>query len=133
MRGTLNEAGDRDQAWTLEVAVPFDSFARPADRVPPRAGDTWRIQLNRWDGADSAEEDRNTWVDISELVEKKVNAYSKYLSQHGTGWPKYNGPNLCEAEDKAMKDLARRRIQKRNGRPVEGFRYYKGLPVSMGK
>ena len=82
---------------------------------------------------DSAEEDRNTWVDISETAEKKVNAASKYVSQFGPGWEHYKGPNLSAEEEREMKERMRARVQKRNGKPVEGFRHYKGLPDSIGK
>jgi len=77
-------------------------------------------------------EDENTWVDISDFVEKKVNAFSKYISQYGPGWKKYT-PNPSEADIKEMKDGARARLQMRDGKPVEGFRYYKGLPDALGK
>lgn len=76
--------------------------------------------------------DENTWVDISEFVDKKVNAFSHYVSQYGPGWKKYN-PNPSEADIKELKDYARSHIQMKNGRPVEGFRYYKGLPDALGK
>ncbi|MBI4473917.1 MAG: PIG-L family deacetylase [Acidobacteria bacterium] len=82
---------------------------------------------------DSAEEDKNTWVDISNFVEKKINAASKYVSQFGPGWQKYKGPNLTPEEEKQMKANMRNRVRMRDGKPVEEFRYYKGLPDSMGK
>src|SRR6202011_2702441 len=34
-------------------------------------------------------ENENLWVDISDFVEKKVNAGAKYLSQFGPGWKSY--------------------------------------------
>jgi LmbE family N-acetylglucosaminyl deacetylase len=77
-------------------------------------------------------EDENTWVDISGFVDKKVNAFSKYVSQYGPGWEHYN-TNPSEAELKPLKDFARSRIQMKDGKPVEGFRYYKGLPDAIGK
>lgn len=77
-------------------------------------------------------EDENLWVDITDLVEKKVNAGAKYVSQFGPGWKNYK-PNLSESELKEMKDGVRSRIQKRDGKPVEGFRYYRGLPDAVGK
>ena len=77
-------------------------------------------------------EDENTWVDISAFVEKKVNAGAKYTSQFGPGWKNYK-PNLSEAEVKQMKDDTRKKIQLKDGKPVEGFRYYRGLPDAIGK
>lgn len=76
--------------------------------------------------------DENTWVDISGFVEKKVNAFSKYISQYGPGWKNYK-PSLSDAELRQLKDDARSHVRMKDGRPVEGFRYYKGLPDSLGK
>ena len=81
---------------------------------------------------DYDQEDENLWVDISKFVEKKVNAGAKYVSQFGPGWKNYK-PTLSEAELKEMKDGVRGRIQKKDGKPVEGFRYYRGLPDAIGK
>src|SRR5713226_8482481 len=77
-------------------------------------------------------EDENTIVDISEFVEKKVNAGAKYVSQFGPGWKNYK-VNLSEAELKAMKDLTRSHMRIKDGKPIEGFRYYRGLPDALGK
>lgn len=77
-------------------------------------------------------EDENTWVDISDYVEKKVNAGSKYVSQFGPGWKNYKA-NLSDAELKQMKGELRQRIRTKDGKPIEGFRYYKGLPDAIGK
>ena len=78
--------------------------------------------------------DENVWVDISDYVEKKVNADAKYMSQFGPGWKHYN-PNPSEAEIKTMKDDVRNNImrRKKDGKLVEGFRYYRGLPDAIGK
>jgi LmbE family N-acetylglucosaminyl deacetylase len=81
---------------------------------------------------DNDHDDENVWVDISDYVEKKVNAFSKYVSQYGPGWKNYK-PNLSDAELKQLKDEERARIRMKDGKPVEGFRYYKGLPDGLGK
>src|SRR5262252_4291206 len=52
--------------------------------------------------------DENTWVDITEFVDKKINAGAKYVSQFGPGWKNYK-PDLSEAELKQMKDGVRSR------------------------
>lgn len=77
-------------------------------------------------------DDENVWVDISDFVDKKVNAFSKYISQYGPGWKKYN-PNPSDAEVKQMKDDSRSRVRMKDAKPIEGFRYYKGLPDALGK
>jgi LmbE family N-acetylglucosaminyl deacetylase len=77
-------------------------------------------------------QDENIWVDISDFVEKKVNAGAKYVSQYGPGWKNYKA-NLSEAEVKQMQDQMRGRVRMKDGKSFEGFRYYKGLPDALGK
>ncbi len=71
-------------------------------------------------------------VDISDLVQKKVHGRAKYISQFGPGWKNYKA-NLAEAELKQMKEESRKHIQMKDGKPVEGFRYYKGLRILLGQ
>lgn len=48
VRGTLNRPGDRDEGWTVELALPWSTLreAAPGGRVP-RSGDQWRLNLSR--------------------------------------------------------------------------------------
>jgi hypothetical protein len=43
---------DRDRGWTVEIAIPWTglaALARPDGRpLPPRDGDTWRIDFSRF-------------------------------------------------------------------------------------
>jgi LmbE family N-acetylglucosaminyl deacetylase len=82
---------------------------------------------------DSAEEDKNTWVDISGWEDRKVEALSKYVSQFSSGWYDYKGPRLSPEEEKEVKEQLSRRTMTRDGKPMEGFRYYKGLPDRIGR
>jgi LmbE family N-acetylglucosaminyl deacetylase len=82
---------------------------------------------------DSAEEDKNTWVNISGWEERKVEAMSKYVSQFSSGWYEYKGPELSPEEEKEVRENLRRRIQMKDGKPMEGFRHYKGLPDGLGR
>ncbi len=82
---------------------------------------------------DSAEEDVNTWVDISGYVDKKINAMMKYVSQWSSGWYNYTGPELPEEEKELVKERVSSRIPYRDGKAVEGFRYYKGAPDGIGR
>lgn len=82
---------------------------------------------------DSAEEDINTWVDISKYVDKKINAMMKYVSQWSSGWYDYNGPELPEEEKELVRERVSSRIPYRDGKAVEGFRYYKGAPDGIGR
>jgi len=82
---------------------------------------------------DSAEEDINTRVDISAYKEKKINAMAKYVSQFSSGWYKYKGPELSAEEEQKVKERLSQYIKFRNGKAVEGFRHYKGLPDGIGR
>jgi LmbE family N-acetylglucosaminyl deacetylase len=82
---------------------------------------------------DSPSEARNTWVDITDYAEQKVRAGTKYVSQWSSGWENYTGPDLPPDELKAVEERRRARLTRREGKIVEGFRYYKGMPDSMGK
>jgi hypothetical protein len=49
--GTLNDSSDTDRGWTLEVRTPFANF-EGLRKDPPKDGERWRMQMNRWDGKD---------------------------------------------------------------------------------
>ena len=82
---------------------------------------------------DCAEEDINTWVDITDYKDMKINAMLKYVSQFGSGWYKYTGSELSEEEKKQALERANRRIPIKDGKAIEGFRYYTGLPDGIGR
>jgi hypothetical protein len=48
--GTLNDHADIDRGWSAEIAIPWSSLALLADSrpLPPRDGDTWRIDCSRF-------------------------------------------------------------------------------------
>jgi len=77
-------------------------------------------------------QDENLWVDITGFVEQRVNAGAHYISQYGPGWKNYT-PNPTEEQVKEMKARVRDTIRTRDGKPIEGFRYYRGLPDAIGK
>ena len=48
VRGTVNQPGDRDEGWTVEIAMPWKILREAApDHKPPRPGDRWRINFSR--------------------------------------------------------------------------------------
>lgn len=84
------------------------------------------------------DKDKNTWVDISDYADRKLEAMTKYISQFSAGWSDYTGPDLEDLKPEDRKDFVdrmRNRVygNKKNGVPVEGFRYYKGLPDGIGQ
>jgi hypothetical protein len=48
VRGTLNQPGDKDGGWSVEIAMPWKILkeAAPESR-PPRAGEQWRVNFSR--------------------------------------------------------------------------------------
>jgi hypothetical protein len=52
LAGTLNDPGDKDRGWTVEIAWPFKGLKELTGvAMPPRDGDQWRINFSRvqWD------------------------------------------------------------------------------------
>jgi hypothetical protein len=48
VRGTINRPGDRDDGWTVEIAVPWTVLREGAPgRTAPRPGDQWRVNFSR--------------------------------------------------------------------------------------
>lgn len=47
VNGTLNDDSDRDQGWSLEVAIPFSEL--PGQTGAPPVGAEWRFHLARYD------------------------------------------------------------------------------------
>jgi hypothetical protein len=46
VRGTLDDASDKDEGWTVELQIPFARLAE-VPSVPPKAGERWRFNLYR--------------------------------------------------------------------------------------
>lgn len=48
LRGTLNQNGDVDEGWSVEIAFPWRILRECAHRpTPPEAGDQWRVNFSR--------------------------------------------------------------------------------------
>jgi len=48
VNGTINDPGDRDEGWTVEIALPWKVLAEKANRpAPPNDGDQWRMGFSR--------------------------------------------------------------------------------------
>lgn len=47
IKGTLNDPRDIDEAWTVEIAFPWECFAEGGQPIPPGEGDVWRINFSR--------------------------------------------------------------------------------------
>jgi hypothetical protein len=47
VQGTLNNHGDRDQGWTLEIALPLNAFASRQQVPMPVNGTQWLVNFSR--------------------------------------------------------------------------------------
>ena len=48
VEGTLNNPGDADRGWTVELALPWAALGDAANTAtPPRPGDQWRMNFSR--------------------------------------------------------------------------------------
>jgi hypothetical protein len=45
--GTLNDPRDSDRGWSVEIAIPWTSFAARAPVARPSVGDVWRVNFSR--------------------------------------------------------------------------------------
>lgn len=84
------------------------------------------------------DEATNTYVNISDYADQKVQAMSKYVSQFTSAWKDYRGPDLEDLpsnEGEKFLERLRKRVYERDvkdGEPHESFRYYKGIPDGIG-
>jgi hypothetical protein len=51
IQGTINDPSDKDEGWTIEMAVPLKAFSANFRSQLPQNGDIWRINFSRveWD------------------------------------------------------------------------------------
>ena len=45
IKGTLDKADDKDEGYVVEVAIPWTAYAKGAANLPPKSGDTWRMNF----------------------------------------------------------------------------------------
>jgi hypothetical protein len=45
VHGTIDDKGDKDEGYTVEAAIPWKAFAKGAKTLPPKPGDTWRLNF----------------------------------------------------------------------------------------
>jgi len=72
VNGTLNNPGDVDNGWSMEMAIPWASIARYADSpCPPNDNDQWRVNFARTEFEHEIITSQHTTKDVSN------NAYQK--------------------------------------------------------
>jgi hypothetical protein len=45
--GTINQTGDKDRGWQVELALPWSAFQERSGFGRPKSGDQWRINFSR--------------------------------------------------------------------------------------
>ncbi|WP_213806102.1 carbohydrate-binding family 9-like protein [Granulicella sp. dw_53] len=62
IQGTLNDPSDKDSGWTVEIAIPWNSFASRLNVTKPEIGSEWRVNFSRveWK-AGQPKEDNWVW------------------------------------------------------------------------
>jgi hypothetical protein len=74
VQGTVNRPGDKDQGWTVELAIPYDKLNL---KKSPEEGEFWRINFSRvqW----------GTTVNKGKYIKNK-DAAGKNLPEHNWVW-----------------------------------------------
>jgi len=86
IKGTLNNADDIDEYWSVEMAIPLNAYAELKNRpkIKPKSGEQWRINFSRvqWD------------YDITngKYSRKKVN--NKFLPEYNWVWSNQGAINM---------------------------------------
>lgn len=91
LNGTLNDASDTDQGWSVEVAIPWKALKDGLRRkTPPREGEQWRINFSRvqWD----------TEIIDGNYQKKKNQDTGKNLPEHNWVWSPQRVINMHEPE-----------------------------------
>ena len=45
VKGTIDNSSDKDEGYTVEAAIPWKAFEKGAKQLPPKPGDTWRMNF----------------------------------------------------------------------------------------
>ncbi len=45
VKGTIDDPSDKDEGYVVEVAIPWKAFQKGAKQLPPKPGDTWRMNF----------------------------------------------------------------------------------------
>jgi Carbohydrate family 9 binding domain-like len=79
IQGTLNDASDTDSSWTIEIAIPWETFKELSNtQLPPKENDQWRVNFSRvhWE----------TEIDNGNYVKAKNPETNKILSEYNWVW-----------------------------------------------
>ena len=87
VNGTLNDPGDIDVGWVVEMALPWSSLARFAEELncPPSEGDSWQIHLaRRYHGSrDATDVSYWTWPRVGEVNCHRIDTWGRLVFKGG--------------------------------------------------
>lgn len=87
LRGTINRPDDRDNGWSVEIAIPWEILNEAAPgRRRPRSGDHWRVNFSRvqW----------QLDVDNGRYVKRRDGATGKPLPEDNWVWSPQGAVNM---------------------------------------
>jgi hypothetical protein len=83
VQGTLNDPTDTDSSWTVEVAIPWNTFKElSSTNIPPQENDQWRVNFSRvhWE----TEIDNGKYIKAKDpITNKKISEYNWVWSPQG--------------------------------------------------
>ena len=84
--GTVNDKSDKDFGSVFEIALPWEGFGKVAGtaNIPPKPGDVWRININRYERPERNKEDNYGWAPLERSsfhVPGKF-AYLKFIDKY---------------------------------------------------
>lgn len=82
--GTINDESDTDAWWTIEMSLPWETFACLGRTAKPEAGDVWRFNLFRLGGKTEPAR-RNLFFVPSPLGNHSPDYYGRLVFADGTG------------------------------------------------
>lgn len=77
--GSINDANDNDEKWTVEVAIPWSVFREMSHvDLPPKENDQWRVNFSRvqWE----------TEIDNGKYIKERNIDNNKLLPEHNWVW-----------------------------------------------
>lgn len=86
VRGSLNRPGDKDDGWSVEIAMPWKILeeAAPGQR-PPKAGEQWRVNFSRVQWALDVKDGRYA---------KRTDSKGQPLPEHNWVWSPQGAVNM---------------------------------------
>jgi len=83
VQGSLNQPGDKDRGWTVEIAYPLAAFKSRQAVPKPRHGTTWRINFSRVEWTPGQPKEDNWVWSPQGLIDMHVPARWGYLHFSG--------------------------------------------------